>query len=103
MDSPRQKLSLKYAVEVASEKHIDGIIETTNDAFMADAFFKKPEYHPRFTRSDVVTMIATPDAAFLVAITRDSSAVDDIDIIVGSIFVTWHAERTDSTAKVSST
>ena len=102
MECPPQKLSLKYVVEVASEKHIDGIIETTNDAFMADAFFKKPEYHPRFTRSDVVTMIAALDAAFLVALTRDNSAVDD-DIIVGSIFVTWHAERTDSTAKVSST
>jgi hypothetical protein len=39
----------KIVISVASPEDIKAIVDCTNDAFMADTFFKKPEYHLRFT------------------------------------------------------
>jgi hypothetical protein len=36
------------------------ITECTNKAFLADAFFKKPEYHLRFTEDEVGVSTVSP-------------------------------------------
>ncbi len=86
MDSSKP-LKITYATRIATVTEIDDIMSTTNDAFMADSFFKKPEYHQRFTRSDVESLIATPDSAFVCAFSKDVDG--DKETMVGSIYLEW--------------
>lgn len=63
----------------SSERDIRAILDVTNDAFMADAFFKKAEYHLRFTLDRVQSQICEKGSVFIVA--------ECDHVIVGSIFV----------------
>ena len=69
---------------VANEDLADQIKECTNDAFLADTFFKKPEFHERFTINDVKEMINAKDSIFLVLFEKTVS-----DEIIGSIYLHW--------------
>ena len=68
--SVASKPRVKY--HVARFDHVDVIIEVTNDAFLADAFFKKKEYHKRFNRTEVMDMLNTENAIFLLAVLPNS-------------------------------
>ena len=57
---------------IATFEHVDAVVEVTNDAFMADAFFKKKEYHKRLTRADVMDMLNNESAVFLVGVLPNS-------------------------------
>lgn len=56
----------------------------TNDAFMADAFFKLEQFKQRFTIQDVEVMSTAKGGMFLVAIDQESNEV------CGSIYATMH-------------
>ena len=83
------------SVRVATEADIDSVVELTNDAFMADAFFKKKEYHLRFTKSDVETMIGSHNSVFLVA-HNPSSGHSISESITGSLFLHWDVDASAS-------
>ena len=72
-----------YHIEEASLSDSSDIVAVTNDAFMADAFFKKPEYHLRFDLPTVQQMIQSPDSVFLVAKHNETNE------ILGSMFLHW--------------
>jgi ribosomal protein S18 acetylase RimI-like enzyme len=62
------------------------IVSCTNDAYIADQFFKKPEYHDRFTGDDVRGMIQAENSVFIVA--KDSLDGN----VCGSIYLQWSSE-----------
>ncbi len=70
-------------IRLANTADIDDILRITNDAYVADEFFKKPEYYQRFTRQDVEEMIATPQSFFLLA------SVDDGKSYSGSLYLSY--------------
>jgi GNAT superfamily N-acetyltransferase len=66
------------------------VMECTNNAFMVDAFFKKPEFHQRFTLEDVELLMRKPDSIFLIAATRVSEDMElTSDTIAGSTHLEW--------------
>jgi hypothetical protein len=67
-------MSVNYQIIEATNDHINDILDVTNDAFMVDAFFKKPEHFLRFKFEVVQEMMSKPNAWFLVAV-RDSDGV----------------------------
>lgn len=71
------------------------ILSCTNDAYVADTFFKKVEYHNRFTMKDVIDMIAAPESTFLVATT----AIGEAETVCGSLYLTWKSTPTDYSEK----
>ena len=83
-----RKMSNQRAVEVlvADESHSDVILSITNEAFMADAFFKKPEYHERFDEKTVLQMMSLENSMFLVA---KSYFENDHNEVCGSLFFDW--------------
>jgi hypothetical protein len=66
--------------------HALQILEVTNDAFMADAFFKKDEYHLRFTLESVNTMISAKDSVFIIALDDN---MDGSEMVLGSLYLHW--------------
>jgi hypothetical protein len=82
---------------IATAEDVDIILELTNDAFMADAFFKKPDYHLRFDAASVKEMIAAENSRFIIA-TMD---VNGTDRKVGSIFFHWTVETTSNALQVN--
>ncbi len=78
---------IKVKTLVAGEVHRDQILLVTNEAFMADAFFKKPDYHLRFDARTVSHMIANKNAMFIVAICDENS-----EDICGSLYFNWTKE-----------
>lgn len=57
----------RHIIRAATAADAHRIVEITNDAFMADAFFKVPAAVLRFTLDDVRDMLASPSSEFLVA------------------------------------
>lgn len=70
----------------------DVILELTNEAFMADAFFKKKEYHLRFDRPSVESMMAAENSRFILA----AETRDGVEVPCGSIFLHWEVSRNDN-------
>jgi hypothetical protein len=77
-------MNTDFQISYADLKDVDGIICNTNDAYVADEFFKKPEYHVRFTVEDVERMISAPNSMFIVA--KEKSPEKKI---CGSIYLHW--------------
>eukprot|EP01040_Poterioochromonas_malhamensis_P001809 gene1809-1936_t len=67
------KISYHF-IEVTTD-HAQQIVNTTNDAFIVDAFFKKLEYHLRFNYEEVLEMLKVENALFIVAVRDDDSSV----------------------------
>lgn len=103
LSKKKSKLSLvskmSINISVATEEDIDSILELTNDAFMADAFFKKPKYHLRFDKETVIEMMSGSHAMFLIASRPTSDGIEK----VGSMFMSWSDNVTDDTLQVSLT
>ena len=70
--------------DATADSDLNDIMNVTNEAFLADTFFKKPEYHKRFTLDDVKGMINARESFFLLAIDSEDSTKTKV---VGSIFV----------------
>lgn len=87
----------KLRISQASIVNAHKIMECTNDAFMADAFFKKEEFHQRFTLDDVHQLITRHNSGFLVATApicvSPIENTDDKEDIVGSIHFEWEVEE----------
>ncbi|XP_065667533.1 uncharacterized protein LOC100212726 [Hydra vulgaris] len=77
---------------ISTLNDIDNILRCTNDAFMADAFFKKPEYHHRFTREDVVSKMSHKDSVFILASDSTTSENSNNEVI-GSIYLYWITKK----------
>ena len=73
---------MNITYRLADPKNPRDLIEiknVTNEAFMADTFFKKKEYYERFDNDSVSSMINSENSVFILA---------EIDnMIVGSIFL----------------
>jgi hypothetical protein len=91
---------------IGTSHDIDTILELTNDAFMADAFFKKPEYHQRFIASQVYTMIHTDRSMFFIA------KLSNVDVMIGnekiekecgSLYFHWDSTLIDNVLQVTFT
>ena len=82
-----------YAIRCATLVDVSSIVSCTNDAYVADAFFKKRDYHDRFTEEDVRGMIAAPDSVFIVAECVNTLAV------CGSLYLQWSTEIPDNISK----
>ncbi len=77
---------MSYHIEEAHMQDAEDILRVTNDAFMADAFFKKPAYHLRFDIDTVHQMIQGEHNVFLLARQDDSKEV------LGSMFLHWESD-----------
>eukprot|EP00600_Ochromonadales_sp_CCMP1393_P004994 CAMPEP_0174954842 /NCGR_PEP_ID=MMETSP0004_2-20121128/652_1 /TAXON_ID=420556 /ORGANISM="Ochromonas sp., Strain CCMP1393" /LENGTH=195 /DNA_ID=CAMNT_0016202707 /DNA_START=31 /DNA_END=615 /DNA_ORIENTATION=+ len=77
--------SWSIVTRIATESDASDILALTNDAFMADAFFKKPEYYDRFDSQTVLSMMNTGDSQFILA----STTIDEKETNVGSMFFHW--------------
>ena len=71
---------------VATKADAEAIRAVTNEAFMADAFFKLPEYHLRFTAAAVDELMSAPRSVFIVAVSPDGA-------VRGSIHLEWQVEE----------
>ena len=80
-----------WRVSHATLSDVPSIVSCTNDAYVVDAFFKKPEYHNRFTEKDVEELINTPQSIFVVV--KDDAAAG---AICGSLYLQWSAETVSS-------
>lgn len=80
----------------ATAEDCDDILSLTNDAFMADAFFKKKEYHLRFDPPTVREMMEGVNSRFIVA----SMSIDGVETKCGSIFLHWEIEKLAEELKV---
>lgn len=80
----------------ATSEDCDDILSLTNDAFMADAFFKKKEYHLRFDPPTVREMMEVVNSRFIVA----SMSIDGVETNCGSIFLHWEIEKLAEELKV---
>ncbi len=76
-------MDITFSVQEASKGNVEQLVEVGNAAFMADVFFKKPEYHLRFTVDRVLTMMDSKNSVFIVAIRNNSFE------IVGCIYLHW--------------
>ena len=85
------------STHIATEADYDAILSLTNDAFMADAFFKKEEYHLRFDRATVDQMIHDANSRFIIA----TQNIDGSDTPCGSIFLHWEVSTAESGVLVS--
>lgn len=81
----------KYHVIEATKADSAAILEVTNEAFMADAFYKKPKYSLRFSSKRVAEVFDAKDQYFLVA----KRASDQT--IVGSIHLKVHKNDASNT------
>lgn len=88
------KLTRTWKVSIGTLQHQRLILDCTNDAFMADAFFKKPEYHIRFALADVERMMSEENSEFLVA--SASEGEEAPDAIVGSLYLKWFVKTDGS-------
>lgn len=82
---------MEYTITTATNDHIKSIVEVGNDAFVADEFFKKPEYYQRFNPERVLSMLTAQDAVFLVALTSSNE-------LVGCLYLQW--EKIEETEKI---
>lgn len=79
---------------VATPGHVRDIVDVTNEAFMADSFFKKPEYHHRFNQEFVSKMLCATDSKFLLSL--------DGTKVIGCLYLHWSKESiTDNEIKIT--
>lgn len=81
-----------YTTRFATSIDVESIVSCTNDAYVADKFFKKTDYHNRFTSQDVIEMISSPNSAFIVA----ENCSDPNKAICGSLYLQWEHKATES-------
>jgi ribosomal protein S18 acetylase RimI-like enzyme len=72
-------------ISTATLADVDEIVACTNEAFMADSFFKKPDYHLRFTPEDVTRMVNGENATFLLI----HSVTNGVRQLAGSAYLSW--------------
>jgi hypothetical protein len=72
-----------YTFRRATLQDVAHIVQITNDAFMADAFFKKPEFIVRYNEDGVKDMVSHPEENGVFLLASD----DGGDNTVGSIHV----------------
>ena len=77
------------STRLALQSDIGNIVAVTNEAFMADTFFKKPEFHLRFTEESATNMISSKDSVFILATAPKTSDGDETEAeeVIGSCFI----------------
>lgn len=74
----------------------EAVMAITNEAFVADEFFKRKEYHQRFDLPTVIEMINTENSAFILA----EATIDDRTELVGSLYLHWEIKTGDNGSEV---
>jgi ribosomal protein S18 acetylase RimI-like enzyme len=92
LDASSSKLTFRVATEADAEK----VMALTNEAFVADTFFKKPKYHDRFDLETVLGLINKDNSAFLLA---ESSEGGELRL-VGSLYLHWEIIESGSKREV---
>ena len=86
---------VRCLLKIASTHYVSKIVSLTNLAFSKDAFFKREEYHNRFTEEDVLEMMTTEEnGCFLIAI-KEEDGEEDNDEVYGSLYLKWNKEGKD--------
>ena len=88
---------LGLTVRSACEQDYDVILSLTNEAFMADTFFKREEYYLRFDLQTVQDMVRSENSLFLIA----SQSLGDTVTDCGSIFLHWVIFTVENEIRVS--
>jgi hypothetical protein len=79
---------IEFVVSVARCQDAKHVFCITNEAFMADTFFKKPEFYQRFESIERVEEMMQGKAAFLIV--KAAATADEVERpILGSIYLTW--------------
>jgi hypothetical protein len=86
---------MTYKVVEATPDHSQDIVDVTNDAFLVDAFFKKPEFLDRFSHEDVKRMMAKENSYFFLAVNNEDGAV------IGSIYLEVDIVQSELECQVS--
>ena len=81
----------------ASKLHVQSITDVTNEAFVVDRFFKKPNYFNRFEVEDVEKLMTKENSLFLIA-TNESKEFSSYNGVVGSIFLHFDIDWTDESS-----
>lgn len=81
-----------YDLREATAADAKDILTITNDAFVADAFFKKMQYHERFDPATVDEMLAAENSVFLLAVSKNPTDAE-AGGVVGSIFLHWDIQE----------
>ncbi len=81
---------------IATSADIGALLSLTNEAFMADAFFKKKEYHERFDAPTVEQMIQAENSRFIIA----TQHIDGSHVPCGSIFFHWEVHESEDSVQV---
>lgn len=89
-------MSESLQIQVATIDQVNQIVKLANEAFMADAYFKKPEHHLRFSEESVSKMIEEPNSAFLLC-----CDVNQENSLVGSLYLQWEIQEDAESVKVS--
>lgn len=87
---------IRNLISCATIKDIPSIVSCTNDAYIADAFFKKSSYVNRFTESNVLDLISAPNSAFLVSKSTDEKGWT----VCGSIYILWEMVPSEDETKL---
>lgn len=91
-------MSQNLSFRVASLADAEAVVEITNEAFIADTFFKKPKYHQRFDLPTVIEMINGENRMFLLAESIPEAGGDKS--IAGSLFLHWDVRQNGSLREV---
>jgi hypothetical protein len=78
-----------YQIVEAKAEDLVGMLEVMNDAFMVDAFFKKPEHRIRFTLERIAAILQGNNSLFLIAKNESNE-------ILGSIQLEYEIEEVES-------
>jgi GNAT superfamily N-acetyltransferase len=74
-----------YRITCADASHAEAVVEIVQEAFLVDAYFKKPEFAVRGSMDEILEILSNPSAVILV-ITAEHSKIP-----VGCIHVYWDA------------
>ncbi len=88
-------MSDQYHIQLGTREQVTQIVELSNEAFMVDAFFKKPEHYVRFSIEAVEKMIAEPNSAFILCCDKQ-----DDNAIVGCMYLQWHVVEDEERIQV---
>eukprot|EP01041_Mallomonas_annulata_P000610 gene610-1175_t len=83
------KMNLDFLqVLIPNESDLHAIMDITNEAFLADAFFKKPQYHLRFNEERINTLMKDNQNSTFLLVKSDG-------IAIASIYLQWLYKRSD--------
>ncbi|KAF0697975.1 Aste57867_11375 [Aphanomyces stellatus] len=77
---------MTFRIREAVPSDVEAILSCMNEAYLVDAYWKKPDFHIRFTHAEIQAQLAdTVRGTFLVAEAMPSN------VLCGSVYVQWES------------